>query len=162
MPCNGGHSYSPPDHTSCEEYEKALVDENDQLTRLLCYLCGRLTGDGLFKKMPKQLVAWWKKHQRLDYKRVAKQMDAWIRKHGDTTSTVLAGDFIKKAADAHPLSHFHAEWLFRMAKAAIARRHKIKLASETKKQKLARALAKLSPADLKLLGLKADKKKGTR
>jgi hypothetical protein len=160
VPCNGGHTYSPPDHTSCEEYEKALVDENDQLTRLLCYLCGRLTGEDKFKNMPKQLTDWWKKHQRLDHKRVARQMDALLLKNkGVTNASVLSRTFIEKAEKAHPLSAYHAHWLFFMAKAAVARYAALDAKKKRAEAKLARALAKLTPKERELLGVKLKRRK---
>lgn len=157
MPCNGGHTYSPPDHTSCEEYEKKLVDENDELTRLLCYLCGRLTGEGQFKKMPAQLVGWWVKHQRLDFGRVSRQMDARLKKKS-CSAQALANKFIVEAMKAHPLSDFHQIWLRKMAREAV-NRYRIN-AFNRKQHSLMRekALGKLTPAERKVLGLKARKR----
>jgi hypothetical protein len=154
MPCNGGHSYSPPDHTSCEEYQKALVDENDELTRLLCFVCGWLTGQKLFKCMPAPLVKWWKAHQEEDRRRVTRQMDAWLKKEKKPNVNLLAGHFITAAERKHPLSNFHAQWLVIMAKAAVGRYQASLSIKERKQQELERALAKLTPDERKLLGIK--------
>lgn len=151
MPCNGGHTYSPPDHTSCEEYEKKLIEENDELTRLLCYLCGRLHGEGKFNKMPTQLVRWWMKHQKLDYTRVTKQMAARLKKK-PCNAAALAGMFITEAMKAHPLSDYHQLWLRAMAVKAVCR-HRAR--SRVVKNKLSlreRALRKLSAAERNALG----------
>jgi hypothetical protein len=153
MPCNGGHTYSPPDHTSCEEFEKKLIAEHDELTRLLCYLCGKLTGEGQFDGMPDQLVRWWEKHQKLDFRRVTKQMAAWLAVNGDTMPVTLANDFITKARRKHPLSDFHAKWLFKMAIVAV-NQYRIKGCKRVKKVSLReKALRKLTVAERKALGL---------
>jgi FixJ family two-component response regulator len=65
----------------------------------------------------------------------------------------MADEFIEKATRKHPLSLFHANWLYDMADAAVARYRAAQARQARAKNKVTRALAKLTPTEQKLLGV---------
>ena len=148
MPCQGGMSY-----------ERIVVESReiiDDLTQKLCYLCASLYMHGLLDKYGnEEIVAWHQDHMHKDEVRVGREMtDLFVNDPslmGDTDR--VAEKFVAKAEAAHPVSEFHKEWFKRMAReAAMNVRHAMEMQA-TEVGVKASAMAKLTPAERKALGL---------
>lgn len=161
MPCNGGHSYP----ASCNCNTEALIEEIDELTQFLCYLCGETiwkSDKGKLEEVSPTLVDWWRKHDAQDRRRVGQQMDRRLAKQW-CSPKVLAAEFIRKAEKVHPVSSYHKyKWFIEMAEKANKRYGSKQEKRVTKEQLREGALAKLNDDERKALGIKASKKRKKR
>lgn len=152
MPCNGGHSYG-----DCIDSTRGLKKTIDELTRMLCYLCGFVTENNLMGKVGSETIShWWSEHQKSDFDRVQSKMIEYCEKEirkGPLNAESIADVFINKALKVHDVSAFHKAWFLAVAKIAI---HEVEEMQEFNKERKAirrRALGKLSPEEKKSLGL---------
>lgn len=159
MPCR----YDDYEPTVSKSAYEAMHRELDHVTQLLCYCCGTMQGKDAdinwSLPVPPELVEWFKKHHEADTKRVMKQMlDTLARKKlpfvTNSAEADLAGMFMDAAKKVHPVSKFHEQWFFDMSKQAWEIYSKARKQKETKQETVERALAKLTIAERKALGLK--------
>jgi len=132
---------------------KELNNRIDELSQNLCYLCGQVEYIGEFEDLTcnnDRLRKWWKDHQNSDTRRVKKEM----RQIEERTPKKLANYFIKKAKEVHPVSKFHIEWFFDLAKEEVARRQREHEKRDKKETLRQQVLSRLSDEEKEILGVK--------
>jgi len=130
--------------------DQALRDEIDALTQKLCFLCGNIEDEQLWGKIPKnkEILQWWKKHHADDTKRVTAAIKEYVEQHPRTMATNIANLFIKRAESVHPVSEWHKDWFYEIAKKAVDEHRAIKQTDEAIESSIKR---KLSPAELEFV-----------
>jgi len=106
----------------------AEQEKIDELTRMLCWLCGTLEGDNEGDKIlvnPK-LKKWWKEHKKSDTDRVRAEMRKIVkdndRKRKNKQVLIpadIAAEFIARAEAVHAVSDFHKTWFHQLAREVI-------------------------------------------
>jgi hypothetical protein len=152
MPCmdNGPRD----DHEQCSKTIKSQRRRLNEVTRLLCYLCGELEEDKILAKYTNpQLSTWRERHHEKDTIRVKTKMLEAIQRRPSHTIISLCDKFIEEAEAVHPVSRFHKKWFLIMARSAMEEAQKIWKEKESKVQLKKKALEKLTKEERKALGL---------
>jgi hypothetical protein len=114
----------------CEGYEDSTEDvlraKIDELTQNMCFLCASVPKTMLTRKASQRILDWWKQHQADDTERVTEAIRAYVVKHPRTMATNIANRFIRDAEAVHPLSDYHKNWFYDIAKKEVDRYRKNK------------------------------------
>lgn len=132
-----------------EEREKVLKDKCDELTQMLCWLCGRFYGKADLIEENKKLDSWWKNHQIDDKNRIEKEMRNAISNFSDPMN--MAKAFIKKAEKVHMVSSFHKDMFYSIAISLFAEKEKAAREKKKKEDILDSIKKKLTPEELRNL-----------
>jgi hypothetical protein len=152
MPCQDSGPID--EHGQCNKVIKSQRRRLNEVTRLLCYLCGELVEDKLFAKYTNpQLSTWRERHHEKDTQRVKAKMLEAIQRKPSYTVFSLCDKFIEEAEAVHPVSRYHKKWFMIMARSAMEEAQKIWKEKETKVQLKKKALEKLTKEEKKALGL---------
>ena len=163
MPCRCDDFEEDP--TVSKSTYDTMVKELDHVTQLLCYCCGTMLDlnccpDVQFRghSIPPELIGWFEKHHEADTKRVMKQMLSTLARVRlplvtNSAETDLAGMFMDAAKKVHPVSKWHEQWFFRMAHQACEIHSRAKKQEKEGQSIVKRALAKLTPAERRALGI---------
>jgi hypothetical protein len=128
--------------------ERYLQVRCDELTRMLCWLCGTLSGSNATADIigtNENLATWWKDHQSSDTSRVIREMNGEVGRFKNAQA--LAQHFVKMAEKVHPVSNFHKKWFKELA-------NKVYEEHNERRQLVEVALKKLTAKEKDALGLK--------
>lgn len=155
MPCN---DYPYESRASIEQDREItrLREKNDTLAQHLCWLCGEVEhftsakSDCIIDANDK-LQDWWEQHKQADSNRIKRELENFEK--DKVTATGLAAAHIKKQEKSHPLSHLTKGTILALAAAVVKGRLTAKRQAQQEQEQREAALAKLTAADRKALGL---------
>jgi len=148
MPCRSDFGDVGCDHSD-------YINEIDELTQNLCFLCGELQGDGLFRDYSNTKISkWWAEHQEKDTKRVRDVILKKWAKSKKRDPAKVADELYRVAVKIHPVSDYHKKWFLTMTKGIDRELTKKEKQARERREKRSRAISKLSSEERKLLNIK--------
>jgi hypothetical protein len=90
----------------------------DRATQYLCFMIGESKLAGTYKDLPTKIRKWSMEHDESDTKRVKTTIRNMI-KRGAKSPFIIANRLVEKAKKVHPVSDYHADWFYDMAKQVL-------------------------------------------
>ena len=125
MPCSdGGQSYQVQyvtkykDTAETKRRVQVLKDRLDEVTQYLCFMVGESKLKGDFEGLPDKILKWSEEHDGIDVKRINDSIKILIR-GGEKSPFIIAKKLYDKASAVHPISEYHADLFYSMAKKSM-------------------------------------------
>jgi len=123
MPCSS-QGYAEVISVATNEKDKKLLREMrkdlDRATQLLCYMIGEAKLNKQYNDLHTKVKEWSFKHDVNDHERVKESVRWMIENDCMDSAFLIANELLVRAKRVHPVSDYHAEWFYEMAKLGLS------------------------------------------
>lgn len=152
MPCDDGRGSGDGYRLECEQLKRRV----DELAQNLCYLCANLMEAGILEKYTNpRILTWHKIHIEDDDERVRRKMMSECNKDKDmlNDSEKMAEKFISLAEAEHPVSNWHKNWFYVLAREVAQQVKEEKASKIERERKRRKVISRLTGEEKELLNL---------